>query len=149
MPDLDLNRNLRALLIRHEGMRLKSYTDSVGKTTIGCGRNLTDVGISPLEANLLLKNDMDRVLLEAYQNFPWFKYLDSVRQDAILDMLFNLGMTRFSQFHQLTEALQNQNYLKAATEMLNSLWAQQVGVRARELSQMLLTGFYPRGLHED
>lgn len=149
MLGLDLNRNLRALLIKHEGMRLKAYTDSVGKTTVGCGRNLTDLGLSPIEANLLLKNDIDRVLLEAHQNFPWFNYLDSTRQDVVLDMLFNLGFTRFSQFHQLIEALTNQNYEKAAIAMLNSLWAQQVGVRARELSQMLLTGFYPRGLHED
>ena len=30
----------------HEGLSLAPYTDSVGKLTIGYGRNLTDNGVS-------------------------------------------------------------------------------------------------------
>lgn len=39
-------------LSRDEGRRLKPYLDTVGKTTIGVGRNLTDVGISEDECDL-------------------------------------------------------------------------------------------------
>ena len=43
-------------LTRDEGMRLMPYRDTVGKLTIGVGRNLDDVGISLDEANMLLTN---------------------------------------------------------------------------------------------
>lgn len=49
--------NLTALkeeLIRDEGLRLKPYRDTVGKLTIGVGRNLDDVGITKDEAMHLL-----------------------------------------------------------------------------------------------
>ena len=51
---------LEALLRRHEGVRLKPYRDTVGKLTIGVGRNLDDVGITPDEATVLLRTDIDR-----------------------------------------------------------------------------------------
>lgn len=51
---------LLAELSRDEGRRLKSYLDTVGKTTIGVGCNLTDVGIAESECDLLLENDVMR-----------------------------------------------------------------------------------------
>lgn len=45
-----------------EGLRLKPYRDTVGKLTIGIGRNLDDVGISEAEAEYLLSNDLDRTI---------------------------------------------------------------------------------------
>ena len=38
--------NLTELLKKHEGIRSKPYKDTVGKITIGVGRNLDDVGLS-------------------------------------------------------------------------------------------------------
>jgi lysozyme len=37
---------LIAELVKDEGLRLKPYKCTAGKTTIGVGRNLDDVGIS-------------------------------------------------------------------------------------------------------
>ena len=54
---LDLDA-LRSELRRDEGVRLKPYRDTVGKITIGVGRNLTDVGITPDEADVLLDHDI-------------------------------------------------------------------------------------------
>lgn len=45
-------------LVRDEGLRLHPYIDSVGKLTIGVGRNLTDMGISQAETEMLLSNDI-------------------------------------------------------------------------------------------
>ena len=36
-------------LTRDEGIRNKPYVDTVGKVTIGVGRNLSDVGLYPDE----------------------------------------------------------------------------------------------------
>lgn len=128
---------LRELLLRHEGYRLKPYRCSEGKLTIGVGRNLDDVGISELEANLMLTNDIERVKREAVAAFPWFKSLSLVRQDVVLDMLFNLGMTRFQGFKHMIAAIRDGNFGRAAYEMVSSRWAKQVGVRATELAKMM------------
>jgi lysozyme len=55
---------LTADLIRDEGLKLKPYTDTVGKLTIGIGRNLTDRGISRQEALVLARNDVDAAAAE-------------------------------------------------------------------------------------
>lgn len=136
-------RRFRRLLIRHEGLRLKPYRDSVGKLTIGVGRNLDDRGITQLEAMLLLSNDMDLVHKECFEAFAWFKSIGVVRQDVVLSMVFNLGISRFMGFTQMLKAVSCQDYDRAADEMLASKWAGQVGDRAIELATMMRTGYYP------
>ena len=65
----------RALLRRDvmaaEGLRLKPYRDTVGKLTIGWGRNLEDNGITKLEAEVLLDHDLAAAELECRRAFPW------------------------------------------------------------------------------
>ena len=46
-------------LKKHEGIKLKPYTDTVGKLTLGIGRNLEDKGITEQEALFMLNNDVD------------------------------------------------------------------------------------------
>ncbi|WP_232034153.1 glycoside hydrolase family protein [Mycoavidus cysteinexigens] len=47
---------------RDEGERFKPYFDTVGKITIGVGRNLTDGSVSQGECELLLQNDIAKRL---------------------------------------------------------------------------------------
>lgn len=132
---------LRELLIKHEGLRLKAYKCPAGKISVGVGRNLEDVGISEGEARLMLSNDIERVKKEAAE-FGWFKSLNMARQDVVLSMLFNIGLPRFKGFKKMIEALIAQNYEKASAEMLNSKWASQVGIRAKELAEIMRHGRY-------
>lgn len=70
-----MNRDrLKAQLVIDEGLRLRPYRDSVGKLTIGCGRNLDDVGITAAEAMMLLDNDVSRVERELVARLPapWY-----------------------------------------------------------------------------
>lgn len=133
---------LRDMLIRHEGVRLKPYRCSAGKLTIGVGRCLDSIGISELEAMLLLSNDINRVTKETIDALSWFKSINAIRQDVILSMIFNLGLTRFLGFRKMIEAVRLGNYELASQEMLTSKWAGQVGLRARELAEMMRTGHY-------
>lgn len=133
---------LETLLIRHEGMRLRCYLCPSGKISIGVGRNLEDLGITEAEAFELLRNDIRRVEAEAKKGLPWFDELDWVRKNVILSMIFNLGMKRFLEFRQMFAAIQAKDYEKAASEMLNSKWASQVGKRAVELAEMMKSGAY-------
>lgn len=131
-------QRLTEQLIRHEGLRLKPYTDTAGKLTIGVGRNLTDVGLSSAEVFTLLEHDIDAAM-HGCAAFPWFSGLSPVRQRVIVDMFFNLGASRFRLFVRMIRALAIGNFDLAASEMLASEWAKQVGVRAIDLARMMRT----------
>lgn len=136
-----MNReSLKALLIRHESLRLKPYKDSVGKLTIGVGRNLDDLGISPIEANMLLDNDLSRVVAECRTAFPWFDGLCDSRQNVIASMVFNMGLAGVRGFTKMLEAMARRDFDAVANEMLCSKWSAQVGVRAVELADMMRDG---------
>ena len=126
--------SLRDDLIRDEGIRLKTYRCTAGKLTIGVGRNLDDVGITRDEALHLLDNDIARVRGEVRKTFPWFDGLTETRQGVVINMVFNLGLRRFSQFFQTIKAISEGDYRKAAAQMRASLWARQVGARAERLA---------------
>ena len=127
------------LLIRHEGVKLKVYTDSLGVPTIGVGRNLASVGISEKEAMQLLENDIDAAIHDL-TSFGWFADLDPVRQRAVVDFRFNVGGGTFRMFPNFIHAMAVGNYLGAAEELRTSKWATQVGFRAKELADMIATG---------
>jgi lysozyme len=128
------------LIKKHEGLKLKPYIDMVGKITIGWGRNLDDVGITELESEMLLKNDVERAVLSLTHCFTWYSSLDDVRKAVLIDMVFNLGIQGFLKFVMTIEHLMNGEYDLAADTMLDSKWAHQVGDRAVELSEMMRSG---------
>lgn len=133
---------IERMLIVDEGVRLRPYVDSVGKLTIGIGRNLDDVGLRLDEALYLLRNDITVAYQNAVRIFgaEFMLRLDDVRQAVIVDMLFNLGYKRFLGFKKFIGAVKRKEWDKAAEEMLNSLWAKQVGKRAERLAYMMRTG---------
>jgi len=133
---------LRKLLIKHEGLVLKPYHCTAGHLTIGVGRNLDSCGISEAEALMLLHADIERVHQEAVSTLPWFKSISVTRQDVVLSMIFNLGMTRFLEFKKMIKAITDGDFEKAANEMLVSKWAGQVGIRASDLALMMKTDRY-------
>ena len=132
---------LISMLKRHEGRRLKPYLCTADKLTIGYGRNLDDNGISEDEALYLLQNDIDACYSEL-NVFNWFQELDQVRQQALVDMRFNLGLPRFLSFKKMIARLIDKEYSQAAEEIINSLYAKQVGDRANEIAYMIERGEY-------
>jgi lysozyme len=132
--------DLEEQLIRDEALKLKPYKDSVGKLTIGVGRNLDDVGISREEALLLLANDIENAQGRLQQALPWTVHLDEVRRAALVNMTFNMGIGGLTGFHKFLAALEDLDYKRAAEEMLSSKWAHQVGVRATRLAAQIETG---------
>ncbi len=126
-----VREKLLDMLMLHEGLELKPYQCTADKTTIGVGRNLQDVGITEDEAKYLLQNDIDRILKEV-EHWSFLEKLNEPRQAVILDMVFNMGVTRFNAntWVKTFAAIQNEEWEKAANEMLDSKWAKQVGQRA-------------------
>ena len=141
------------LIADHEGLILKVYDDATGKEvgagdmlighpTIGVGRNIAKdgLGISQEEAEFMLENDIERVK-EEIKNFP-IENLNEVRTAIIIDMAFNMGISRFNptRWPNFFRAIANEDYDNAKKEMLDSNWARQTKRRSVRLSEMMQTG---------
>jgi len=129
----------KKLLVRHEGFSEMPYKDSVGKLTIGIGRNLDDKGISSDEAMYMLGNDINTCLEDLRQIFDMGS-IDDVRSAALLDMRFNLGAAGFRTFSNMLAAVHKGDWQQAAHEALKSKWAQQLPNRSEEVAHMLKSG---------
>lgn len=133
------------MLKRHEGVKSHAYQCTAKRWTIGVGRNIDangGMGLSEEEIDYLLRNDIRRIVDELDGEYPWFKELDPVRKDAIIDIAFNLGATRLRGFKRALAAMAAKDYSTAATEFLDSKWARQVGSRALELADLIEHGEY-------
>ena len=142
MAKIDYDQ-LSTQLIKHESLETHAYSCSANKITIGVGRNIDPsdgLGITEDEARYLLKNDINRVMRECSRNLTWFDELDGVRQEAIINMVFNLGITRYLKFKKHIEAMENKDYEMAGAQAIDSLWAKQVGYRALELANQISSG---------
>lgn len=136
---MNYNRLIEQLKL-HEGVRDRPYKDSVGKLTIGVGRNLTDKGLKPKEIEYLLMNDIMECIDDLNKYLPWWRQLNEVRQRVLMDMCFNLGIGGLLGFKNTLAFIQSGDYEQASQNMLLSKWASQVGQRARRLSEMIRTG---------
>lgn len=124
---------------QHEGLRLKPYKCPADKLTIGYGRNLEDVGITESEAMYMLTHDVQECFKDL-GTFTWFDDLSDNRKVALVDMRYNLGGAGFRKFQNMIAAIKEGDYLKAANEMLDSLWSVQVGQRAMDLALLMEEG---------
>ena len=137
----DLNREaLFDALKRHEGVRRYAYVCPAGYLTIGAGRNVDENsgrGLSDDEIDYLLSNDVDLSIDELNRSFSWFKNCPNSVKLILVNMHFNIGLSRLKQFKKMLAAVEDKDYSLAATEMLDSRWASQVGARATELSAQM------------
>jgi lysozyme len=139
-----MSEQLREMLRRHEGVRNFVYVCSEGYETIGVGRNIADsgLGLSDDEVDYLLDNDIKRVREELNDEYYWFGALNDARQEAMIDISFNLGQTRLRGFKKALDAMSTEDFDRAADEFMDSKWSEQVGNRATEVTEMIRTGEY-------
>lgn len=127
---------LRQQLERHEGLRLLPYRDSLGHLTCGIGHLMTKPWTMPLvEAHYA--EDVAEAEQALDQFMSWWRKLSDVRQRVLLDMCFNLGITKLLQFKLFLGFVRAGDYGHAADAMLKSLWAEQVKGRAVRLAAMM------------
>lgn len=137
-----MTESLEEMLVRHESEVLHAYQDSEGYWTIGVGILIDQRvggGITKEESRFILRNRI-RMKAEEAKTFPWYEKLNNPRKQVILNMLFNLGLTRFSNFKKMIACIDSGDYSGAAREMLDSKWAKQVKGRAVELAQIMEQG---------
>lgn len=137
----EMAEKLRRSLIKHEGYKRFPYTDTVGKTSIGIGYDISDRGLSDEWINHQYQSDVDYFYSQLLHTFKWFAELNIDRQIALCDMAF-MGLKRLMGFEKMLAALAQGDYKRAADEMLASEWAQQVKGRATELADAIRSGVY-------
>lgn len=136
---------LKLQLMRHEGTgpvrrgRVFPYQDTVGKLSLGYGRNLSDRGISFDEAMFLLESDINDTLRDCL-TFPWFDRLNPTRQRVVANLVFNMGLPTVRKFTRTLAAISRGDYEAAADYLLQSKYAKQVKGRAIELARQMRTG---------
>lgn len=142
---------LKAMLRRHEGLRLKPYQCTEGRWTVGYGHNLDSHGedipeiITVKQAEDYLDADIRTAIGDCAAYIGVFWSLDPVRQAVLINMAFNLGIKGLLKFKNMLEAISTQDWQMASLAMVNSRWAMQVKGRAHELARMMRTGEWPDG----
>lgn len=132
------SENLTQRIQRHEGLRLFPYKDSVGKLTIGYGRNLDDVGISDTEAYLLCQHDIATAQQSLVKLWPWVFQQPPIVVDVLTEMVFQMGAGSVGQFHNMRDAMLRGDRAAAADAMLDSKWAKEDSpARAKELADLV------------
>lgn len=135
-----------SMLTRHEGKRNTVYSDSRGYLTIGVGflvdSRIKGSGLSDKEIAAVLRIRVQSVVDTLDSREPWWRKLSPNRQAVLVDMAYNLGEAHLEEFKNTLSFMQQGQYAKAADGMLASLWAKQVGNRAKELADIMRTDVY-------
>ena len=131
---------LKIRLRKEEGEKQFPYTDTTGHITIGVGHNLSERGLSKAIIEAILSEDVSVAISDSFSIFPDFYGYSENRQIAILDLTFAMGKPTFMKFEKMIQAIKYGFWEKASGELLNSVWAKQVGHRALLLAQILEEG---------
>lgn len=129
---------------------LKAYPDSEGVWTAGYGRNLQSMTIMPYVAEEWLVEDIYTAIVAA-KKFPEWASLDTdARQNAFVEMIYNMGPHRVAGFVDTLAAIRAKDWEAVARDAYDSRWAHQLGDgpggkldRPEILIRMFQTGEFP------
>jgi|TARA_B110000240_G_C13374766_1_gene399819 lysozyme len=140
---------LREQLKVDEGVKYEIYKDHLGYPTFGIGHLITEddpehgepdgTEISEDRVNEIFESDVAKFVSEAKILFPDLDELPDVAQQVIVNMAFNMGRPRLSKFKNFIAGVNDRDWTRAAEEMMDSRWADQVGARATRLRNLILT----------
>lgn len=141
-----------------EAYKITPYKDTKGLWTFGIGRCLETHPLTAAEWKYLLDNGFINVSIgkvgaqwmatcelatveHSLRSFPWFSQIGDVRQNAFIEMAYQMGLEHFNGFHQMIGAAGVGDWAEVQTQALDSKWAREDSpARARYLANMLLTG---------
>lgn len=149
-----MNRQMIEQLVqKHEGRRTAVYLDTMGHPTIGIGWNLDGAGAADIcdhyginladlreGKEILTETQIDEifdcqlteVISQANRLLPNFPTMPDTVQSVVCDLLFNMGVTRFSKFVSTIGQLKRGDWKQAAGDLRSSLWFHQVKSRGTD-----------------
>ena len=135
----------RKRIKEHEGFSPTVYEDTLGYKTVGYGHLVTikdDFTVGEIYSPEELEGVFEDAYKTAFDNahdllededIPFHEVVESV----LIEMAFQLGLPRLKKFVNFIQGLKDQDYNKAADEMIDSRWAKQTPNRAYGLSEMI------------
>ena len=131
-----------------EGVKYEVYEDHLGYATFGIGHLITTADeeyqwpigtkVSEERVNEVFLKDVQTFIKETQKVFPDLINKPDNIQVVLVNMCFNLGAPRLSKFIKFITAINDEQWIEAAVEMMDSNWANQVGPRAERLRQIVL-----------
>lgn len=140
VPRIGTPAALRRELVWCEGERHTLYTDAGGNLTGGIGWNFSANGIPDWAIEGLYRQAVNGAIDALDRNASWWRFLDQVRQRAMVNLCFNLGWGGLSGFHDFLAAMQAENWQAAGRALMASEWWHQVGRRGPFIRAMVETG---------
>ena len=145
----NLINKLQEQLKIDEGIKYEVYEDHLGYATFGIGHLITTADeeygwpigtkVTPERVNEVFQTDVQTYIKETQKVFPDLINKPDLIQIVLVNMCFNLGAPRLSKFRKFISAINDEQWIEAAVEMLDSNWAKQVGPRAERLKQIVLS----------
>jgi lysozyme len=140
---MDMQRLLKSVR-DHEGYRNKVYLDTLGKRTVGVGHLCVedfwedDKEYDEKFLMEILEKDLENAISGAEELLKGCN-LPSLANEIVVEMVFQLGKTGVSKFHNFLAALRDDppQWLTASEEMLDSRWAKQTPNRAKKMSELM------------
>ena len=131
-------------LVIDEGVKYEIYKDHLGYATLGIGHLITEYDeekgqplgtpVSKERVQSCFEKDLDIAINECKMLYdPYYEDFPEEVQEILVNMIFNMGRPRLSQFKNFKAALERSNWKIAAFEGRNSKWYRQVTNRAERL----------------
>jgi GH24 family phage-related lysozyme (muramidase) len=151
-------------IIRNEGVRTRAYLDTRGVRIIGVGFDLERPGAREALARLgydynrvfareqsltvdhiglLVQREIRTAVNQAQSLFPNFNRLDAVRRAILVDLTFDMGLTRLARLERFRAAIGANDWERAANELANSDYSSFTGQRAIRNVTAIRTGVAP------
>jgi len=130
--------NLKDSLKDHEGFSAKPYRDANG-WSLGFGHFIGtgSCEISPQVADLILDEDIHQAQFH-YLSLGWD--ISQAREDVCIHMIFWFGFKGFCRFKKMARAIEQEDWGKAADEMMDSQAGRNYAPRMSELAEVMRHG---------
>ena len=138
---------LKEEIIADEGVKYEIYLDHLGYPTVGIGHLIKKddpeygkpIGtkVTSERVGELFIADAESAIKDCKKLFNNFDTIPEDIQHVLVNMMFNLGLSRFSKFKNFKAAIDVRNWKKASVEGRDSLWYRQVPNRAKRLMDRL------------
>lgn len=123
--------DLIAMTAKYEGFKSQPYIDANGMS-IGYGTHLP---LTKYEAKLLMIHRLS-IVNEQLKQYVWFHKLNYNRKVVIIEIVYQLGLTKFLKFNNTIWCLKHKYYHAVANHLKDSLWYKQSGERSKELVKL-------------
>ena len=130
-------KDLLKRIKHHEGFRKSVYQCTEGYDTIGYGFAIKDLELDEDLAEEILLRKVEKLIKRVRSKFDWLDSVPREVQGVLVEMAYQMGLSSVCRFRLALKYMENQNWERAADEMLMSKWNRQTPQRAKELSNII------------